>query len=117
MNTQEMLARTRRYALDVIALSDLLPNKPSGWVLGKQVLRSGTSVGSNYHEAQRSRTRTEFNSKIHICQQELDETGYWLSLIEDAKLIKASALTALRKETGELQAIFMAISKKLSRPG
>ena len=116
MNTEEMLARTRRYALDVIALSDLLPNKPSGWVLGKQVLRSGTSVGANYHEAQRSQTRNEFNSKIHLCQQELAETAYWLSLIEDASLVRTEQLVALRRETDELQAIFMAISKKSSQP-
>ena len=106
------MARTRRFALNVIALSDLLPNKPSGWVMGKQVLRSGTSIGANYSEAQRSRTRQEFNSKIQICQQEIEETIYWLSLIEDAKLLSSKALVSVQKEASELRAIFTAISKK-----
>src|SRR5215210_7720380 len=116
MNTEEMLARTRRFALEIITLSDLFPNKPSGWVLGKQILRSGTSVGSNYHQSQRSRTRQEFSSKIHICQQELEETIYWLDLIRDANLICSERLTVLSKEASELRAIFIAIGKKAGLP-
>jgi four helix bundle protein len=108
MKTEEMMARTRRFALAI--------NKPSGWVLGKQVLRSGISIGANYSEAQRSRTRAEFNSRIHLCQQEIEETIYWLSLVADANLVPAAKLTAITQEAGELRAIFMAISKSTSGP-
>ena len=66
-------------------------------MLGKQVLRSGTSIGANYSEAQRSRTRAEFYSKIHLCQQELEETLWWLELIREAQMIDLATLTALSK--------------------
>jgi four helix bundle protein len=115
MDTKELLARTRRFALDVIFLSDQLPNKPSGWVLGKQILGSGTSVGSNYHEAQRSRSRAEFSSKIQICQGELDETIYWLDLIRDAGLAPDHYIAPLYQEANELRAIFIAIGKRFYR--
>ena len=73
MQNNELLTRTKKFAVDVIRFCATLPNKPEGWVLGKQLLRSGTSIGSNYNEAQRSRSRAEFTSKIQICRQEIEE--------------------------------------------
>jgi four helix bundle protein len=83
--------------------------------LGKQILRSGTSIGSNYREAQRSRSRAEFHSKIQICRQELDETHYWFELINGAALIEPSTYLPLMAETRELMAIFTAIAKSLEQ--
>ena len=114
MRDRDLIKRTKVFALEVIELSTLLPNDPRGWILGKQVLRSGTSVGANYNEAQRSRSRPEFNSKIHICQQELEETIYWLELIRLASLIQEDRLISICKEAQELRAILIAISNSTS---
>ncbi len=76
-------------------------------MIGKQVLRSGTSVGAQYREACRSRSNSEFISKMQSSLQELDETAYWLELLVDGGMIKAEKLSELRKETDELIAIFV----------
>jgi four helix bundle protein len=108
---RDLVKRTKQFALEIIELSGLLPNDPRGWVLGKQILKSGTSIGANYNEAQRSRSRAEFNSKIHICQQELEETIYWLDLIAMAGLVPTAQVSPLSKEAQELRAIMTSISK------
>ena len=114
MVKKDLVVRTKRFALAIIDLSAKLPNNSRGWVLGKQVLGSGTSIGANYNESQRSRSRAEFNSKIHICQQEIEETIYWLDLIELSGLLPKAEVDPLSKEVRELQAIFMTISKSTS---
>jgi four helix bundle protein len=81
-------------------------------VLGKQVLRSGTSVGANYREAQRARSKAEFIAKIRDSLKELDETAYWLELLSDSETVTEVKLGALRDECKPLFAIFTAISKK-----
>jgi len=72
---------TREFALRVIRMFSALPKTTEAQVLGKQVLRSGTSVGANYREAQRARSKSEFIAKIGDCLKELDETAYWLDLL------------------------------------
>ncbi len=89
-----------------------LRKRTRAFVLGRQVLRSGTSVGANYREAQRSRSKAEFIAKIGDCLKELDETLYWLEVISDAALLKPSRLQPLMAETDELLAIFTTISKR-----
>jgi len=82
-------------------------------VLGKQVLRSGTSVGAQYREAQRAKSDADFINKIEGSLQELEETAYWLELIGEAAIISEDKLAPLLKETNELTAIFVSIVRKV----
>lgn len=110
---QDLRGRTKRYAVDIIRLYTSLPKREEARVIGRQMLRSGTSVGANYREAYRARSDAEFVSKVGICLQELDETGYWLELLEDAGIIPAQTLLRLKDETNQLIAIFTSIQKKV----
>ena len=85
-----------------------LPNRAETQVIGKQVLRSGTSVGAHYREASRSRSRKEFASKLEGGLSELEETAYWLELLDKAGIVDAGRLQPLRDETNELLRIFVA---------
>ena len=105
---QDLSARTKDFALRIVRLYCSLPKSTEAQVLGKQVLRSGTSVGAHYREAVRARSVAEFISKIQGGLQELEETSYWLELLAEASVIPASRLTELRKETDELIAILVA---------
>ena len=89
-----------------------LPKAEEAKVLGKQVLRSGTTVGANYREAQRARSKAEFISKIGDCLKELDESAYWLELLADSGIVPQTKLAPLRDECNQLLAIFTTISKK-----
>ena len=87
----------------------VLPKTAEARVLGRQVLRSGTSIGANYHEAHRGRSKAEFIAKCGDSLRELEETGYWLELLVDGQIVSAAKLSALRQECNELTAIFVAI--------
>jgi four helix bundle protein len=101
--------RTKRFGLRIIRMFSQLPKKTEAQVLGKQLLRSGTSIGANYREAFRARSRAEFVAKCGDSLRELEETAYWLELLVDSCLVSAPKLAALRKETDELTAIFVTI--------
>jgi four helix bundle protein len=90
----------------------LRKNDTVAQVLGKQVLRSGTSVGSNYREASRARSKAEFISKIGDSLKEIEETGYWLELLVDSGCVAVTQMSELLDETRQLIAIFTAIDKK-----
>ena len=107
MKEFDLKSRTKAFALRIIKLYTSLPKTGEAQVIGKQVLRSGTSVGAQYREACRSRSNSEFVSKMQSSLQELDETAYWLELLVDAELVKAPKLDELRNETEELIAIFV----------
>ena len=110
----ELLDRTKKFALGVMRLCDSLPPGAVGWNLAKQLMRSGTSVGANYREAQRARSKAEFASKVDISQQEAAETVYWLELVIEYGLVQGDTLQAARRllgEAGELCLILSAISK------
>jgi four helix bundle protein len=92
-----------------------LPKTEEARVLGKQVLRSGTSIGANYREAQRARSKAEFISKIGDCLKELDETAYWLELLTESGIVPAPKLASLQDECHQLLAIFTTISKTAKR--
>ena len=81
-------------------------------MLGKQALRAGTSVGANYREANRARSKAEFVSKVGDCLKEADETLYWLELLSDEQIISAKRLAPLIQEASELVAILVTISKR-----
>ena len=104
--------RTKEYARRIIRLYAALPKSTLAQVLGKQLLRSGTSVGANYREAFRSRSKPEFISNLGICLRELDETAYWLELLVDENIVATSKMSRLLDETNQLIAIFVAILKK-----
>ena len=81
-------------------------------VLGRQVLRSGTSVGANYREAQRARSKAEFAAKIGDCLKEQDETQYWLLLLSESEIVTIKRLQPLMDECSELVAILTTIHKR-----
>ena len=108
---QDLRKRTKDYALRIVKLYAALPNGTVAQVLGKQVLRSGTSVGAQYREACRAKSNADFINKIEGALQELDETGYWLELIAETNLVKAERMNALQEETEELIAMFVTMVK------
>jgi four helix bundle protein len=103
--------RTKQFALRVIRLFSALPPSTEAQVLGKQVLRSGTSVGAHYREAYRSRSDAEYISKIEGGLEELEETAYWLELLGDSGIMPVARLAELRQEVDELTAILVSCSK------
>ena len=110
---QDLKPRTKTFALRVIRMYSELPkNNTVAQVLGKQVLRSGTSVGANYREASRSRSKAEFVAKIGDCLKEIEETEYWLELLMDSNIVTAAKMADLLDETRQLIAIFTTIDKK-----
>jgi len=109
---KDLAARTKNFARRIIRLYVALPKETVSQVLGKQALRSGTSVGANYREANRSRSKAEFISKIGDCLKEADETAYWLELLADEKIVTKNRLEPLLQETNELIAILVTISKR-----
>ena len=108
---QDLKARTKAFALRVIKLYTALPKNMEAQVLGKQVLRSGTSVGAHYHEACRAKSDADFINKIEGGLQELDETTYWLDLIAAASIFPEERLKPLQDEAGELIAMFVTMVK------
>ena len=109
---RDLGVRTKEFALRIVRMFGALPKTTEAQVLGKQLLRSGTSVGANYREANRSRSNAEFVSKIGDCLKELDETAYWLELLSDAGIVAEAKLAPLRDECDQLLAIFTTISKR-----
>lgn len=111
---QDLRIRTKAYASAVIRLyCCLAKNRTEVQVIGRQMLRSGTSVAANYREASRARSDADFISKIEVCAQEADETLLWLELLEEDCGIKSESLKHLLKETDELISIFVTMSKKV----
>jgi four helix bundle protein len=108
MNAEMMKARTKEFAKRIIRLCRSLPNNREGWRIGDQIFRSGTSVGSNYRAACRGRSKAEFIAKLGTVLEETDETLYWLEMMVETEMVKASKLEALMKENRELLAIFVA---------
>src|SRR6478672_11663762 len=107
--TRDLRERTKAFALRIIRMFSRLPKTAEAQVLGKQVLRSGTSIGANYREAFRGRTRAEFIAKCGDCLREIEETAYWLELMVESEIVSASNLLPLRNEIDELTAIFATI--------
>src|SRR5688572_620098 len=108
----DLRQRTKAFALRVLRLYAALPSRTDAQVLGRQLLRSGTSVGANFREAYRARSDAEFIAKVGDSLKELDETAYWLELLAEAEIIAAERLAPLQDECNQLIAIFTTISKK-----
>jgi four helix bundle protein len=110
-NRQDLRKRTTEFALRIIKLYAALPKTIEAQVLGKQILRSGTSVGAHYREACRAKSNADFISKIEGGLQELDETLYWLELLAAAEILALTRLEPLERETNELIAMFVSMAK------
>ncbi len=110
---QELGLRTKEFALRVIRLYAALPRTTEAQVIGKQLLRSGTSVGAHFREARRAKSDADFFSKMEGGLQKLDETGYWLEILGDADIVQARRLKPLLDEAEELIAIFVTMVKKV----
>jgi four helix bundle protein len=104
----ELNARTKRFALQVLRLTAVLPGTPEGFALRRQLARSATAVGANYRSACRGRSRADFVSKLAIAEEEADESGYWLELILDAGMLERSLVDPMLQEANELTAILAA---------
>ncbi len=122
--SKELEKRTRKFAVRTIRLSTTLPNTPEGRVIRNQITKSGTSIGANYREANRARSKSDFKNKIKTCKSEASlpngirslflrgETQYWIEVIVEAKWLSWKKVKSDYEECSELLAIFTSIGKK-----
>ncbi|MBA4138244.1 MAG: four helix bundle protein [Opitutus sp.] len=105
MKSEDLKRRTKQFALRVIRMTDSLPRRMSADVLGRQVLRSATSVAANYRAACRGKSKADFIAKLAPAEEEADETVFWFEMIAESELLPAAKLAELRREANELTAI------------
>ena len=111
----DILERTKLFSLRVIRMYSALPETTESRVIGKQILRSGTSVGAHVREGKRSRSQAEMISKTEVALQELEETIYWMELLVESGIVKARRLSELMREADELTAILVTSVKTLKQ--
>ena len=112
--SKQLETRTKKYAIAIIKISASLPNTEEGKVVRNQITKSGTSVGANYREANRARSRADFKNKIKICESEASETVYWLEIIEELTWCNLERMKLVLAEAIEILAIFTSIGGKLN---
>lgn len=105
---EELRDRSKQFAISIVKLFRLLPKTDEARIIGRQLLRSATSVAANYRAAGRSRSRAEFISKISTVVEEADETVFWLEMLSDAEIVRKREIESLLVEANELLAIFAA---------
>ena len=113
MDEKAFKDRTKKLALQIIELVEVLPNRRTADVIGRQLLRSGTSVGANYRSACRGRSTADVLSKLAIVEEEADESDYWMELLIEAHIIPESRVSELMKETNEIVAMTVASIKTM----
>lgn len=111
MNSRELRDRTQTFALRVVRMCLKLPHEMEFVVLGKQLLRCATSVGANYRAACIAKSKADFVAKMKICEEESDESEYWLELLVKGGFVKPEDVADLRREAHELTTIFAASAK------
>jgi four helix bundle protein len=111
--SKQLESRTIAFAISVIKLSVTLPNTTEGKVVRNQLTKSGTSIGANYREANRARSKADFANKIKICESEASETVYWLEITIELNWVATEKIESIFKESNELLAIFTSIGKNL----
>lgn len=111
--SKELEERTKKFAVEIIRLSAMLPKTPEGLVIRKQITKSGTSIGANYREANRGRSKPDFRNKIRICESEASETKYWLEVIVGVKWLSQEGIRTVYDECSELLALFTSIGKSM----
>jgi len=112
---KELEKRTRRFAVRIIRLSMTLPDTPEGRVIRNQMTKAGTSVGANYREANRARSKADFRNRIRICESEASETQYWLEVIAETRWLPWAEVKVDYDECGELLAIFTSAASEPTR--
>ena len=105
--------RTKSFALRIIRLYSSLPKNSLAQILGKQLVRSGTSVGAHYREGKRARSNAEFTSKIEVGLQELEESVYWIELLVESNIVNKKLVSNLLKEADELISIHVTMINKV----
>ena len=113
MDEKTFKERTKRFALAVVRLVETLPRTRTADVLGRQLLRAGTSVGTNYRAACRGRSASDVAAKLGIVEEEADQAIYWMELLVDAGLASRDRVSVLLKEANELVAMTVASIKTL----
>ena len=108
---RQLEERTRKFAIEIIRLSVALPDGPESRVIKNQLTKARTSIGANYREANRARSRADFMNRIKICESEASETQYWLAVILDTNWLSPEKMQAVSNECNELLAIFTTIGK------
>ncbi len=101
--------RTKKFAVNIIRLYTELPNTSEGHIIRNQITKSGTSIGANYREANRARSKADFRNKIKICESEASETQYWLEIIVETKWLSWKNVKPEYDECSELLALFTSI--------
>ena len=109
--SKQLEKRTRKFAVSIIRLSMGLPNTPESLVIRNQITKSGTSIGANYREANRARSKRDFKNKIKICESEASETQYWIEVMVEVKWLSWKNVKSVYDECSELLAIFTSIGK------
>ena len=109
---KQLEKRTREFAVRIIRLSSTLPNTPEARIIRSQMTKSGTSVGANYRETNRARSKADFKNKIKICESEASETQYWLEIIVKVKWLSWAKVKWEYEECGELLGIFTSTANK-----
>jgi four helix bundle protein len=109
--SKELEKRTRKFTVRVIKLSKELPNTPEGRIIRNQITKSGTSIGANYREANRARSRADFKNKIKICESEASETQYWMEVIVEINWLSRERMKNEYDECSELLAIFTSVGR------
>ncbi len=112
--SKKLEARTKAFAIRIIKLSATIPCTIEGKTVRNQLTKAGTSIGANYREANRARSRADFKNKIKISESEASETSYWLEICTDMKWAETTELESALKESNELLAIFTSIGKNLN---
>jgi four helix bundle protein len=113
LNEELFKTRTRKIALEILELVESLPRSRTADVIGRQLLRSGTSIGANYRAACRGKSKADVISKLAIVEEEADETIYWLELLVESKIVQPSRVNLLMKECNEIVAMIVASIKTL----
>jgi four helix bundle protein len=113
MDEKTFKTRTKKLAVAIIKQVDRLPRSLSTDVIGKQLIRSGTSIGANYRGACRAKSTADMINKMKIVEEESDETGYWLELLVEAEIIPQNQIAVIYKETDEILAMTVASIKTL----
>jgi four helix bundle protein len=115
MNADEMKKRTRAFALRVIRLVEALPKVKTTDVIGKQLLRCGTSVGANYRASCRAKSQADFIAKMGIVEEEADETIYWIELLVDSGLVEKNRVANLLDEANQIVAMYRLFNQNCTR--
>ena len=113
MDEKTFKNRTKRFALEVVQLVESLPRNRTAAIIGRQLLRAGTSVGANYRAACRGKSASDVVAKLSIVEEEADESIYWIELLVEAGVVTPNRMDAIRKEANELLAMTVASIKTL----